>query len=297
MTSQNDLVQVTRLVEVTPGVVASAARDRVYGREPSWAPEGGNNTGMILTGEGEVHDIQAALRAASVTIPSELVHELNTTEWEDVLRDEEPSALTFTGAVTFTLAGTQLDGSTGPTIEADSGTPFSTWVGVAEGCVMEILNAADTENAWPRAIKAISGDQIDLEPDWIGGGVGEFGEPIVDAAADEVTINVGAVMKNRAIEDARYVNFEFNYTDQTSWCARHAVPDGLGGQGHRRDRVRLPRDGLRRAGRSDRGQRHGEREPRHQQPRDHRGVGSLVVRHRRPHGALCRQPDRLLGRG
>ena len=90
--SQNDLTQVTREVEVTPGVVVGAARDRVYGTAPAWSPTGATLTSGINTGSGGVKSVRAGLRAADFTLPSELVFGLNDKEWEDVLRDEFPAS-------------------------------------------------------------------------------------------------------------------------------------------------------------------------------------------------------------
>lgn len=221
--SQNDLVQVTREVETTAGTVDGGARDRVYSRGITWTPEGQNNQSNINTGEAEIQDQQSALRAASLSVPSSLVFGLNDAELEDVLRDTFAGSETevLAEAVTFAQSGTHLDGSTGPTITADAGTPFSAWVGEVEGCVLEVSGAGvDAANARPRAIKAVSGGQIDLVPEWTEGGAGEFGEPLTDEAAVSADLKVGDIVKNRAIENVRSVNYEFNYTDQSGGSFR-----------------------------------------------------------------------------
>lgn len=102
--SQNDLTQVTRETETTPGTVIGGARDRVYGTAPAWSPTGATLTSGINTGSGGVKSVRAGLRAADVTIPSELVFGLNDPEWEDILRDEFPAEEAFSVGATTTTA-------------------------------------------------------------------------------------------------------------------------------------------------------------------------------------------------
>ena len=66
--SQNDLVQVTRENEVTPGVVVGGARDRVYGTAPTWSPAGSSNVSAINTGAARFQGVRAGLRYPNVEI-------------------------------------------------------------------------------------------------------------------------------------------------------------------------------------------------------------------------------------
>jgi hypothetical protein len=217
--SQNDLVQVSRELEVTPGVVVGAGRTRVYGTAPTWTPGGNSNASGINTGSGGVQAVRAALRFANVEIPSQLVFGLNDLEMEDVLRDTFPVAeVTVTGSLTFDQTGTHEDGSTGPVITATAGTFDDIFDADHVGAMMEIsgsgLNAA---NKWPRVIKAVKADgsKIDIDPLYTTGASGQFREPLFDQGPiASSTIRVGKIVKNQGIENIRSCNFEFNFTDQ-----------------------------------------------------------------------------------
>lgn len=217
--SQNDLIQVTREVEVTPGVVTGGDRDRVYGTAPSLAPGGNTTKSGINTGSGAVKSVRAGLRFADSSVPSELVFGLNHAELEDVLRDTFPVAeVTATGGADFAQAGTHEDGSTGPTITAGATTPvdFTDFVG-EEGAMLEVSGAGvNAANKRPRAIKAVKSDgtKIDLEPQYTTGSVGEISEPLAVEADVQATFRIGKVIRNQGIENIRTVNFEYQFTDQ-----------------------------------------------------------------------------------
>ena len=85
--SQNDLVTVTREIEVTPGVIVGAGRYRVYGTAPTFTPAGTTNVSGVNTGVGGIQGIRPGVRSATVDIPSELVFRMNDLELEDFLRD------------------------------------------------------------------------------------------------------------------------------------------------------------------------------------------------------------------
>lgn len=220
--SQNDLVQVTREIETTEGVVDGGARTRVYGTGAAPAPGGEKITSPLITGLGAIQSVRPGLRFSDFSIPSVLVFGLNDLEVEDFMREAFPAALKVTdGTVDFNNAGTHLDGSTGPTIvdPAVAGPfLFADWYQAAEGAMVEVSGAGPAApNKWPRMIKAVKSDgkQIDLDPAFITGGAGEFGEPLTTEAGVVATLDVGQIIKNRGAAAARSVNFESEFTDQT----------------------------------------------------------------------------------
>lgn len=223
MFSQNDLVQVTREIEVTEGVVVGGARDRVYGSAPTWAPEGSSLTSPINTGLAAIHSVRAGMRAATVNIPSALTFRLNDLEREDFFRDEHAGAeKTFTDVVVdFSATATHQDGTTGPAIIDPAGAgPFlfaSIGDGSYDGAMLEISGAAvNAANRWPRPIKAVSADgkQIDLDPTYVTGQAGEFGEPLFAQAGVTATIRAGDLIRTQGIGSIRSSNFEFSFPDQ-----------------------------------------------------------------------------------
>jgi hypothetical protein len=218
--SQNDLVVVTREDEVTRGVVVGGSRFRVYGTAPTWAPEGNTLTSGTNTGDGGIKSVRAGLRAASVTIPAELIFRANDREWQDVLRDTYPSSeVTVAGNVTFAQAGTHEDGTTGPVITATAGT-FDDMVDAGvEGCMLEISGGSvSAANKRPRAIKALKpdGSKIDLDPLYTSGASGQISEPLSAQSSVAATLRCGAPIRNRGIAAAGYRNFEFQSADQSS---------------------------------------------------------------------------------
>ncbi|HAX82091.1 MAG TPA: hypothetical protein DCY40_05955 [Actinobacteria bacterium] len=221
--SQNDLVRVTREIEVTEGVVVGGARDRVYGSAPTWTPEGSSLTSPINTGLAAIHSIRAGLRAAGFNIPSALTFRLNDTEREDFFRDTYAGAeKTYTDAVVdFVTAATHQDGSTGPAIiDPEVAGPFlfaDIGDGSYDGAMIEISGAAvNAANKWPRPIKAVSADgkQIDLDPTYVTGAAGEFGEPLFAQAGVTATLRMGDLIRTRAIDNIRSSNLEFEFPDQ-----------------------------------------------------------------------------------
>lgn len=216
--SQNDLVQVTREVEVTPGVVTGGDRTRVYGTAPTYTPGGNTTKSGINTGSGAVKSVRAGLRFADSEVPSELVFGLNHEELADVLRDTWPaSEVTATDvSVTFAQAGTHEDGSTGPTIVGTAG-DFDDFVG-EEGAMMETSGAGvAAANKRPRVIKAVKADgsKIDLDPIYTAGGAGEISEPLTAEGPVTATFRIGKVIRNQGITNIRTVNFEYSFTDQS----------------------------------------------------------------------------------
>lgn len=214
--SQNDLIQVTREVEVTPGVVTGGDRTRVYGTAPTYSPGGNTTKSGINTGSGAVKSVRAGLRFADAEVPSELVFGLNHAELEDVLRDTFPaSEVSATATVTFAQAGTHEDGSTGPTITGTAA-DFDDFIG-EEGAMLETSGVAlDPANRRPRVIKAVKADgsKIDIDPIYTAGSVGEISEPLVAEGPLEGTFKIGKVIRNQGIEAIRTVNFEYQFTDQ-----------------------------------------------------------------------------------
>jgi hypothetical protein len=219
MFSQNDLVQVTREVEVTPGVVTGGARSRVYGTAPTLTPGGNTLTSGINTGDGGVKSVRAGLRFADAEVPSELVFGLNHEELADCLRDTWPVAEAKTAELadlTFAQAGTHEDGSTGPTITSITANAFDNLLDMA-GCMLEITGAGiNAANKRPRVIKAVKADglKIDIDPRYTAGSVGEIGEPLIPEGPVTGTLNCGKVIRNRGVTAIRSVNFEFEFTEQ-----------------------------------------------------------------------------------
>lgn len=223
--SQGDLVQVTRSVEVDPGVIVAGARNRVYGIAPTWAPGGSTNKSGINRGDGGVHSVRAGLRTASATVPSELVFLLNHLEHEDFFRQEFPASevSVVDVDVTFAHAGAQLPvnegglGGTGPILTAAAGAFNDIYNADHQGCMLEITGAAaDPDNRWPRAIYAAKSDgtQIDLMPEYVSGVAGAFGSPLINEGPVQVTLRIGKPIKNQGVQAIRYVNFEYEFTDQ-----------------------------------------------------------------------------------
>ena len=220
--SQNDLIKVTREVEVTPGVVTGGDRNRVYGTAPSYTPGGNTITSGINTGDGGVKSVRAGLRFADADIPSELVFGLNHAELEDVMRDTFPASEAKATDInaTWNNAGTQTDGTTtGPIITAAAGS-FNDLLDCA-GAMLETTDpntsGVSAANLRPRAILAIAADgsQIDLHPRYVAGAGGAISEPLTNEGPLQATFNCGKVIRNQGIEAIRTVNFEFQYTDQS----------------------------------------------------------------------------------
>jgi hypothetical protein len=219
--SQNDLVAVTREVETTPGTVVGGARSRVYGTAPSWTPGGNTIKSGINTGDGGVKSVRAGLRFADADVPSELVFGLNREELADFLRMAWPVSRAKVSAVqvTFNNAGTHEDGSTGPVIlaVASPNDAFSPLVGM-DGAMLEVSGAGvvNAANKRPRAIKNVwsDGSQIDLEPLYVTGSVGQISEPLISETNVAATLDCGRVIRNQGVLAIRSVNFEYEFTDQ-----------------------------------------------------------------------------------
>lgn len=217
--SQNDLVQVTREIEVTPGTVVGGARTRVYGTAPTWTPGGSSNASGINTGSGGIQGVRAALRYADAEIPSQLVFGLNDLEFEDTLRDEyRGSEHTVSANLTFDQTGTHEDGSAGPVITAAPGTFIDVYDDPDDfvGLMMEVSGAAvHADNKWPRVIKAVKADgsKIDVEPLYCSA-VSGFRCALHDESSKAGVIRLGDWIRNQGIQNMRSVNFEFNFTDQ-----------------------------------------------------------------------------------
>lgn len=215
--SQNDLVQVTREVEVTPGVVVGGDRKRVYGTAPSYTPGSTILTSGINTGKAVVMCVRLGKRFADSDVPSELIFQLNALEQEDFFRQEWPvtEAKDAAVAATWLQAGTHLDSTTGPTITGS----FANLVGT-EGCMLVTTDPASSgvsaANLRDRAIKAVSASQIDIEPLYTTGAPAAVGEPLADEGPLAADFNVGLVLRDQSIQNIRTVNFEYQFTDQTS---------------------------------------------------------------------------------
>ncbi|MEM1204777.1 MAG: hypothetical protein AAGN66_16230 [Acidobacteriota bacterium] len=218
--AQSELVQVTRETEVNDGAVVGGPRKRVYGKGISWEAQGDMEDSPLVTGEGERHDSQPKGRSAKVTVPSVLVYGLNHDELCDWMRvDSFPADVTISGTDLEMVAdATHADGSTGPAIVSATAGKFSTLVGLSQGAEQLLLISeawSTDDNSFPRAIKAVSAQQIDLEPTYVSGVAGEPGAPVQDEAPGaDVVLRVGAPVRNGKIQDARSVNFEGEYTDQ-----------------------------------------------------------------------------------
>lgn len=222
--AQNSLVQISREIEVTPGVVVGGDRKRVYGTAPTWDPVGSTKKSGLITGEAAIHSVRAGQRGATVSIPSELVFLLNILEWEDFFRDSLPaSEVTLTDvSVTFDPAGAQIPvvdgglGGTGPIITAAAGVFDDIVSADHQGCILEVSGGGvNADNKWPRGIYIAKADgtQIDLMPEYAAGSPGAFGSPLISEGPVTATLKLGKMMKNKPIENARHVNFEFNNTD------------------------------------------------------------------------------------
>lgn len=215
--SQNDLVEVTREVEVTPGVPVGGDRDRVYGTTPSYTPGSTILTSGINTGKGVVMCVRLGKRWSDSDVPSELVFQLNALEQEDFFRQLWPVAEAKDAAVlaTWLQAGTHLDGTTGPTISGI----FTNLLG-QEGCMLVTTDpgpsGVSAPNLRDRAIKAVSASQIDIEPLYTTGAPAAVGEPLTGEGPLAADFNVGLVLRDQGIQNIRTVNFEYQFTDQTS---------------------------------------------------------------------------------
>ncbi|MCP3961296.1 MAG: hypothetical protein GY719_25905 [bacterium] len=121
----------------------------------------------------------------------ELRHEANTAEWEEAFRDTKAAAVTITNAAIFDQTGTHIDASAGPTITAASAgdfANFNTYGGAtSDGIAGRMLfsytgGSTDTDNLFPRRVKACNADQIDLFPDYCasGNGTGNWACAIAD---------------------------------------------------------------------------------------------------------------------
>ncbi len=216
--AQNDSQRLTRLIEVTPGVVATSARGRVYNTGASMTAEGGENKSNLISGAGYDLDVRAGLRAAGVEIPSELVYLLNDKELEDVLRstyiaEVAPVSTTFT----FDQTGAHEDGSVGPTVVAAAGS-FNAILATADfkGIFFNLTGAAlHAQNRGDRVIKDIAADgsKIDVDPAYGSGTAGLFGGPLFDEAAKAGILSVGQWVRNGPPSAGRSVNFELDAMD------------------------------------------------------------------------------------
>ncbi len=216
--SQNDLVKVTREIEVTPGVVVGSNRTRVFGTAPTYTPGGETIKSEINTGDAGIKCVRAGLRFADSEIPSELVYKLNHEEMEDVLRDTFPGSEAIAAvSASWLQVGTHIDTTAGPTIVATTPGDFTPLIGM-EGAMLETTDPAasgvDPANLRPRVIKAVDSDQIDIEPLYTTGLVGQISEPIIPEGPFVATFNCGLLIRNRGILNARSINFEFEFTDQ-----------------------------------------------------------------------------------
>lgn len=218
--SQNDLIRVTREVEVTEGIVVGGARDRVYGTAITFNPGGNALKSGLNTGRGGVHSVRAGLRFADADHPSELAYLLHHAEIEDFMRNTFPGAAEEATGVsaTWNNAGTHVDGSTGPTITAGAGA-FNNLLG-KEGLILETSDptpsGVSAANLRPRAIKAVKSDgtQIDIHPRYVAGSVGQISEPLVAEGPLAADFSVGKSVWNGSIETIRSINLEFEYSDQ-----------------------------------------------------------------------------------
>lgn len=214
--SQNDPIVVTREVEVIPGVPTGGARIRVYGSAPSYTPGSTILTSEVNSGTGVVMCVRLGKRWADADVPSQLFFQMNALEEEDFMRETWPvtEAKDAAVAATWLQAGTHLDGTTGPTISGS----FTNLVG-AEGCMLVTTDpgpsGVSAPNLRERAIKAVDGSQIDIEPLYTTGAPAAVGEPFTDEGPLAADFNVGLVLRDRNIEAARSVNFEYQFKDQT----------------------------------------------------------------------------------
>lgn len=241
--AQNDSQRLTRLIEVTPGVVATSARRRVYNTGASMTPEGGENKSNLISGAGYDLDVRAGLRAAGVEIPSELVYLLNDLELEDVLRATYNTEVTPISA-TFTIdnAGTHEDGTTGPTITATAGTFDDILAEDYKGIFFNLTGAAlHANNRGDRVIKFIKADgsKLDVEAAYVSGTAGQFGGPMTTESSKAGILSVGQWVRNGPASAGRSVNFELDAMDLPNgsyWivngCRGNTYKEAFSGKGN-----------------------------------------------------------------
>jgi hypothetical protein len=214
--AQNDLVQITRKVEVTAGTPVAGARDATYFANATFTSESQEYKSTLVTGFGAIHDVRLGMRSGNASLQGLLIYALNKAEIEDQMRSTF-SAVVSAGPVnaTFDNTGTHIDASAGPTIVA-AATTFDDFIG-AEGALLFVSGAgvAGPNKNWARAIKAIKpdGSQIDLEPLYVTGTGGTINEPLTDEGPVSATFTLGMWIRNMGIEGARYVDFEQKFTD------------------------------------------------------------------------------------
>lgn len=216
--AQNDCVVVTREVEVTEGVVVGGDRLRVYGTAPTWAPGSNEITSGINTGDGGVKSVRAGLRFADASIPSELIYRLNIEEMLDVLRTTEPGSEASLSSISssWDQAGTQLSTATGPTITATTPGDYTPLIGL-EGGMLETTDVGgiDPANARPRRIIAVDANQIDVDPLYTTGTVGQISEPLITEGPLTADFDMGKLIRDQGKLNTRTVNFEFEATDHS----------------------------------------------------------------------------------
>lgn len=232
MLSQNDNIVVAKAYEATPGEVSAGPWQRVYGTAIDYSEGGSDHESGMNTGRGYRSDVQQGNRFGDVTCPTELVYGVNDSEIEDFMRSTLSADLKVEDvSVDFEPAGTQLDGSTGPIIRATTPGEFATFNDEGDlviQAVLEVTGAANEANNRPRPIKDLDADQIDLDPQYVGGAVGEFGEPLISETAVTVTLRTGLVLKDMALINPPAVSsWEFWYADQPNsyrvLAGQHAV--------------------------------------------------------------------------
>ena len=171
-----------------------------------------------IDGGGEAIDAKTTLRGLNLTTPAIIRFGDNIILLAPALRDLQAvaAAVTATADATMLTAGTHLAGSspaTGPQIKiVGSTTALDDFIdyagstdpkGGAEKLLMRNTGWVNAENNRHRRIKAVWKDAtdsfIDIEPGYVGGTVGFFGEPVVAEVGSSPTINIGRTLRNRNV--------------------------------------------------------------------------------------------------
>ena len=219
--AQNTLVKSTRETESVFCQVDGGQRTIMWGTNVALQPDGTTVRSNLKTGRGTVACTALEKRWCNAAVDSELHYLVNDLEVEDFFRATFSAAtITTVAAATWANAGTQLDGSTGPILTV--GATELTALAGCEGAMLvttdPLASGADPANLRARAIKAIAADgsQLDFEPQYVTGGVGLVGEPLVDEGPLAVTVDCGEFLRDGPVANARSINIEHQFVDINS---------------------------------------------------------------------------------
>lgn len=201
-----------------------------------------------ISGAGEALDARTNLRGLNLTTPFPLRFADLRLPLAAVMRDTPAAAVTVvaTAEIDVLLAGTHNDGTTGPQLQvtgASALTLFDTLIAYggatlngAEYLMMNVAGSSSGKEANDgfRRIKEVwkngSNSFIDIDKAYIGGVATFFGEPMVAATSETITIRVGVALRNRgpgAAGDKSH-SFKWNFSDVGKWQAGYgAVPNDL----------------------------------------------------------------------